>query len=126
VSDSQVVSKLPSLLGGCCHYVIFTDDFTRFCWLYPLVNKSDVFLSFTKFKSLVENQFSCQIKQLQSDNGGEYLSHFFVNFLDSHGIIHRRSCPHSSPKNGLAERKHQHIREMGLSLLAHSHLPPQF
>jgi hypothetical protein len=68
----------------------------------------------------------CQIKQLQYDNGGEYLSHLFVNFLDSHGIIHRHSCPHSSPQNGLVERKHRHIREMGLSLLAHSHLPPQF
>jgi len=71
-------------LGGCRYYVIFIDDFTQFCWLYPLVNKSDVFLSFTKFQSLVENQFSCQIKQLQYDNGGEYLSHLFVNFLDSH------------------------------------------
>jgi len=32
----------------------------------------------------------------------------------------------SSPRNGLAERKHRHIREMGLSLLAQSHLPSQF
>lgn len=42
-------------LGGCRCYVVFIDDFSHFCWVYPLVQKSDVFLSFVKFKALVEN-----------------------------------------------------------------------
>jgi transposase InsO family protein len=113
-------------IGGCRYYVVFIDDFSRFSWVYPLAQKSDVFLSFVKFKALVENQFCTRIKQFQTDNGGEFVSKSFSDFLALHGIVHRRSCPHTAQQNGLAERKHRHLMEMGLSLLAQSHLPTTF
>jgi hypothetical protein len=51
---------------SCCKYhVILIDDFSKFTWIYPLYNKSEVFDSFVKFKILVENQLSSKIKQLQ-------------------------------------------------------------
>ena len=111
---------------GHRYYVIFIDDYSRFTWLYPIRNKSDVFSCFVKFKSLVENRFSSKIKQLQCDNGGEYVSHQFRNFLCQNGIHQRFSCPYTSQQNGLAERKHRHIMETGLSLLAQSHLPTKY
>uniref|UniRef100_A0A8R7QTF3 Integrase catalytic domain-containing protein n=1 Tax=Triticum urartu TaxID=4572 RepID=A0A8R7QTF3_TRIUA len=42
------------------------------------------------------------------------------------GISHRVSCPHTSQQNGIAERKHRHLVETGLALLAHSSLPLRF
>lgn len=36
------------------------------------------------------------------------------------------TCPHTSQQNGIAERKHRHIVETGLALLAHSSLPVRF
>lgn len=36
------------------------------------------------------------------------------------------SCPHTSQQNGIAERKHRHIVETGLALLAQSSLPLYF
>lgn len=36
--------------------------------------------------------------------------------------MHRFTCPHTSHKNGSVERKHKHIVDMGLSLLAQSHM----
>jgi hypothetical protein len=36
------------------------------------------------------------------------------------------SCPHTSQQNGIAERKHHHLVETGLALLAHSSLPLHF
>jgi len=113
-------------MSGCRFYVIFVDDFSRFTWLYPLINKSEVFSYFVKFKLLVEKQFSTSIKQFQTDNGGEYTSTQFKHFLEKHGILHRRTCPHTSQQNGVAERKHRHIVEMGLTLLAQSGLPTKF
>ena len=81
---------------------------------------------FVKFKILVEKQFNYPIKQLQSDNGGEYCSTIFKQFLSDTGIFHRLLCPHTSQQNGLAKRKHRHIVEMGLTLLAQSRLPKKF
>jgi hypothetical protein len=113
-------------MSGCRFYVIFVDDFSRFTWLYPLSNKSEVFNHIVKFKLLVEKQFSTSIKQFQTDNGGEYTSAQFKHFLDQHGIFHRLTCPHTSQQNGIAERKHRHIVEMGLTLLAQSGLSTKF
>ncbi|RVW82846.1 Retrovirus-related Pol polyprotein from transposon TNT 1-94 [Vitis vinifera] len=113
-------------LSGCLYYVIFIDDFTRFCWLYPISNKSDVYATFVKFEILVEKQFSYPIKQLQSDNGGEYCSTIFKQFLSDNGIFYRISCPYTSQQNGLTERKNRHIVEMELILLAQSGLPKKF
>ena len=36
------------------------------------------------------------------------------------------SCPHAHQQNGAAERKHRHIVEVGLSLLAHASIPLKF
>ena len=42
------------------------------------------------------------------------------------GITHRVSCPHTHQRNGSAERKHRHIVEVGLSLLAHASVPLKY
>ena len=52
--NSDVWSTSTLSLSGCLYYVIFIDDFTRFCWLYPISNKSYVYAMFVKFKILVE------------------------------------------------------------------------
>jgi hypothetical protein len=113
-------------MSGCRYHVIFVDDFSRYTWLYPLHAKSEVFATFVKFKTLAENQFPFHIKKMQSDGGGEYTSSQFQSFLTQHGIIHRKTCPHTSQQNGVAERKLRHILETGLTMLAHSGLSNKY
>jgi transposase InsO family protein len=112
--------------NGDNFYIIFVDDFSRYTWLVPLKHKSDALEQFVKFKCLTENLFSQKIKKFQTVGGGEYTSSAFSKFLADHGIFHRTTCPHTSQQNGIGERKHRHIIETGLSLLAQSHLPPKF
>jgi histone deacetylase 1/2 len=47
----------------------------------------------------------------------------FILFFHGLGISHRVSCPHTHQQNDTAERKHRHIVEMGLTLLAHASVP---
>jgi len=42
------------------------------------------------------------------------------------GIDHFVSCPHTPEQNGIAERKHRHIVETGLTLLAQASMPQRF
>jgi hypothetical protein len=65
-----------------------------------------------------------KIKAVQSDWGGEY-QRLHNHFL-AYGISHHISCPHAHQQNGLAERKHRHLVETGLSPLAQSQLPIRF
>lgn len=50
----------------------------------------------------------------------------FRNFLDASGITISCSCPHTQQQNGVAERKHRHITEVGLTLMAQACLPKKF
>jgi len=56
VWQSPVLSNL-----GFKYYVVFVDDFSRFTWLYPMKNKSEVFLHFCAFQKLAENIFNTKI-----------------------------------------------------------------
>lgn len=61
---------------------------------------------------------------MQTDWAGEYQS--LNSFFQRIGISHRVSCPHAHQQNGAAERKHRHIIEMGLALLANASMPLKF
>ena len=63
------------------YFVIFIDDFSRATWLYLLKSKSEVFLCFQEFVSLIENQFNTKIKIFRSDNGTEFVNNNFTLFL---------------------------------------------
>lgn len=103
---------------------MFLDDFSRFAWIYPLKNKSDVVIAFNHFVALVKNQFKRTITALQSDNGGEFVP--IHRLCDQLGIKIRFSCPHTSQQNGRVERKHRHLVETGLTLLAQASMPLMF
>ena len=105
------------------HYFVFIDDHTRYTWFYPLRRKSNFFECFLKFQNLVENQLERQIKIFQSDGGSEFQSIKFQNHLSKCGILQRVSCPGTPEQNGVVERKHRHIVEMGLTMLFNAKLP---
>lgn len=102
----------------------FVDHFSRFAWIYLLKAKSEIYNAFIHFKNLAENQFNTKIKVVQSDWVGEFRN--LCKLFTDLGIMHRVSCPHTPEQNRLAERKHRHIVEMGLSLLSYSCLPLKF
>jgi len=60
-----------------------------------------------------ENVSKCTMGTLRcSDRGGEYMSHEFNAFLDSHGIKHQCTVPYTPQQNGVAERKNRSLTEM--------------
>ncbi|KAJ9567550.1 hypothetical protein OSB04_003516 [Centaurea solstitialis] len=115
---------LVTSFDGHTYFLLCVDHFSKFMWLFPLKRKSDVFDMFKRFVSLAERQFSTKLKTVQTDWGGEFrnLSHFFSSIA----IIHRLSCPHTREQNGVVERRHRHVVETGLTLMAQSHVPKRF
>ncbi|KAH9793691.1 retrovirus-related pol polyprotein from transposon RE1 [Citrus sinensis] len=47
-------------------------------------------------------------------------------FTEGTGAFARHSCPYTHHQNGVVERKHRHVVESGLTLLAQAKLPLQF
>jgi hypothetical protein len=54
-----------SSLGGYHYYVTFIDDATRKTWVYCIQQKSNVFDTFKKWKSLVVNEIGKRLKCLR-------------------------------------------------------------
>ena len=82
-----------SSLSGSRYYVTFIDDATRTTWIYYILNKSDVFDTFKKWKALVENETGQRLNCLRSDNGGEYCSKEFYRYCSKNGIHREKIVP---------------------------------
>ncbi|GKA26099.1 retrotransposon protein, putative, ty1-copia subclass [Tanacetum coccineum] len=54
---------------GASYFITFTDDYSRYGYVYLLKHKHEVFETFNVFKNEVENQLRKTIKALQSDRG---------------------------------------------------------
>ncbi|KAD5508125.1 hypothetical protein E3N88_15828 [Mikania micrantha] len=121
---SDVWGPVQTSNDGYAYYVIFVDFYSKYTWLYPIKQKSDVAILFPQFKSLVEKFFKTPLVSLFSDNGGEYIG--LIPYLLRHGISHFTTPPHTPEQNGVAERRHRHIVETRLSLLHHANLPLNF
>lgn len=48
------------------------------------------------------------------------------SFLVENGIHHHLICPYTHEQNEFIERKHRHITNVGLNLLAHASLPIKY
>ena len=73
--------------GGHEYFITFTDDYSRFGYVYLMKRKSEAFEKFKEFKAKVENQLGKHIMAIRSDRGGEYLLGDFKDYLTENGII---------------------------------------
>jgi len=110
-----------STVSGHHYYISFVDHYSKYVWIYPLINKIGAFSIFLEFKIHVKKFLARSIKALQTDGGGEFIK--FKPYLSSQGIAHHLFCPHISYQNGTAERKHRHFVKTGLTLLARLNVP---
>ena len=89
--------------GGFQYFISFSDDFSRYGYVYLMKHKSKTSEKFKEFQNEVENQCGKKIKALQSNRGGEYLSHEFSNHLKSCGIVPQLTPPGTPQSNGVSE-----------------------
>ena len=67
--------------GGYIYFVTFTDDFSKYGYVYLMRHKFETFEKFKEFKNEVQDQLGKSIKAIRSDRGGEYLSLEFDDYL---------------------------------------------
>ena len=76
---SDIAGPFPHMSMTQAKYALtFIDDFSRYCWVYFLKHKSEVFDLFKVFRDLVENQSGRKLKILKSKSGGEYVKFYFI------------------------------------------------
>ena len=112
--------------GGYEYFITFTDDNSRYGYVYLMRRKSDSFEKFKECKAEVERQTGKLIKALRSDRGGEYLLGEFKDYLVHQGIVSQLTAPGTPQQNGVAERRNRTLLEMVRSMMSHASLPISF
>ncbi|GJT43609.1 retrotransposon protein, putative, ty1-copia subclass [Tanacetum coccineum] len=97
---------------GASYFITFTDDYSRYGYVYLLKHKHEVFETFKVFKNEVENQLWKTIKALRSDRGGEYISQEFKDYLKANGIVQHLTPPYTPQHNGVSERRNRTLLDM--------------
>src|SRR6266516_3725314 len=73
--------------GGYRYFLTFTDDLSRYGYIYLMKHNSETFAKFKEFQSEVENHRNKKIKFLRFHRGGEYLSYEFGLHLEQCEIV---------------------------------------
>jgi hypothetical protein len=119
-------------VDGFDSFITFTDDFSRYDYIYPIKEQSEALDKFKLFKAEVENHHNIKIKIVRSDRGGEYYGRHtpcdqvpgpFARFLKENGIVAQYSMPDDPQQNGMAKRRNRTLMDMVRSMLSYSTLP---
>ena len=86
-------------------------------WVYLLKSRDEVFSAYKIFHEWVKTQFQTKIHIFRHDNGKEYLSKAFLEYVRGDGTESQTTCPYTPKQNGVAERKNRHLLEVTRALL---------
>ena len=106
--------------GGYEYFITFTDDYSRYGYVYLMHHKSEAFEKFRKYKVEAEKQLGIYIKQLKSDRGSE--SGELKSYLAKEGIISQLSSLGTAQKNGVSKRRNKTLLGLVRSMLNYSSL----
>jgi len=115
-----------STRNGYRYFVTFTNDLSRYGYIYLMKHKSETFEKFKEFQKEVENQLNKKIKHRRSDRGGEYLSYEFNMHLKDCGIIPQLMPAGTPQRNGVSERRNRTLLDSVRSMMSLTDLSVSF
>jgi transposase InsO family protein len=104
--------------NGYHYFVTFTDDLSRYGYIYLMKHKSETFEKFKEFQKEVENQLDRKIKQLHSDRGGEKLTFEFEAHLRACGIVPQCTPAGTRQRNSVYEQRNRALLDSVRSMMS--------
>ncbi len=107
---------------GSLYHVIFIDDFSGMRFIAFLKFKSEAAGSFKDLIHKIRGETGNLVRVLRTDNGGEWSSHEFADWLNRKGIRHETTAPHTPEQDGVSERGIRTVTE-GIRSCLHDDQP---
>jgi transposase InsO family protein len=120
---SDICGPFESSLFGNRYLLSFTDDYSRYVFVFLIQTKSDVFPKFKFLDDYIYNKTARHISTIRSDNAQEFKSASFVEYCAVYGISKQYTTTYSSNQNGVAERLYLTLFDGVRTLLIDSKLP---
>ncbi|GJZ19945.1 putative ribonuclease H-like domain-containing protein, partial [Tanacetum coccineum] len=108
------------------YYLVVTDDYSRFSWVFFLATKDKTSGIFKAFIRGIENQINHRVKIIRCDNGTEFKNMEMNRFCVMKRIKREFSIARTPQQNEVAERKNRTLIEAAKTMLADLKLPTTF
>lgn len=114
--------------GGKTLMLVATDQGGAECTVWFLANKAaeTTLACMEMFDVRAETQWGRRVKIVRTDGGTEFKNELWDKYCQRRGIVHETTAPHSSPANGVAERRNRTILDLARSMLSDSRLPAHY
>nr|GFB09846.1 putative ribonuclease H-like domain-containing protein [Tanacetum cinerariifolium] len=108
------------------YFLVVTDDFSRFSWVFFLATKDETSKFLKPFITAIENQINKKVKVIRCDNRIELKNRDLDEFCGMKGIKREYSNARTPQKNRVIERKNRTLIEAARTMLVDSLLPITF
>ncbi|GKC68875.1 putative ribonuclease H-like domain-containing protein [Tanacetum coccineum] len=106
--------------------LVFTDDYSRFSWVFFLSTKDETSGILKSFITGVENLIDKRVKVIRCDDETEFKNKNMNQCCERKGIKREFSIARTPQQNGVAERKNRTLIKAARTMLADSKLPTTF
>ncbi|GJY36886.1 putative ribonuclease H-like domain-containing protein [Tanacetum coccineum] len=111
-----------SILMNKKYYLVVTDDYSRFTWVFFRAIKDETSGILKRFITEIENLVDKKVKIIRCDNGTEFKNKVMSVFCEQKGINREFSIARTPQQNGVAERRNRTLIEAARTVLADSNL----
>ena len=112
----------PQTLGRKLYDMVIVDTFSQRFFVILLARKSDAAAALMRWIPQVEVETGRKLHRLRSDNGGEFLSDVFTEWLSLRGVTQQTTPSYSPQSNGIAERGNRTLQDKARTMLLESGL----
>nr|GEY38515.1 putative ribonuclease H-like domain-containing protein [Tanacetum cinerariifolium] len=119
----------PTSMSSIMHkkyYLVITDDFSRFTWVFFLATKDETSRVLKRFITKIENLVDKKVKIIRCDNGTEFKNRVLNEFYAEKGIKREYSVARTSQQNKVGEWRNKTLIEATRTMLANSKSPTTF
>ena len=114
----------PPSREGYKYVINFIDEYSSMSFVYLLRQKDEAQIALKKY--LAEVAPIGSVKEIHTDNGGEYLSQAFQQVLLDNQIKHTTTAPYSPFQNGKSESSWRSLMEMTRCLRLDADVPKSY
>ncbi|KGO39027.1 Integrase, catalytic core [Penicillium expansum] len=107
--------------GGYNYYVTFTDDASRFCWVFLIKHRSEVLEKFIQVEQWLKTQLNLTVKRVSGDNAREHEP--LREYVITKGAVWDLVPPYTPRLNGIPEIKNKHLLEPVVAIMSEHELP---
>nr|GEX80090.1 retrovirus-related Pol polyprotein from transposon TNT 1-94 [Tanacetum cinerariifolium] len=105
------------------YILVIVDDYSRFTWARFLKTKDEAPDTIIKCIKNIQVRLNAIVRNVQKDNGTEFVNQTFCEFYKNVGISHQTSVARTPQQNDIVEKRNQNLVEAARTMLIFSKAP---